>query len=81
MDEEWNLTCFLLTIMKYSDKINLREKVPEGPVHHGREDMAAGREGRQQKQEVGWSHCICPQETEGEQEVRSGSKSLKIHPP
>lgn len=42
--------------MKYSDKINLRKKVPEGLVHHGREDMAAGREGRQQKQEAGWSH-------------------------
>lgn len=66
--------------MKYSDKINLREKVPEGSVHHGREDMAAGREGRQQKQEAGWSHCICPQETEGEQEVRPGSKASNPTP-
>jgi hypothetical protein len=69
-----------MAVLKYPDtKASSGRKFQKASVHHGEEDMAAGREAWQQKQEAGCLHSSTLRK-QSEQEVRPSYKSSRPTP-
>ena len=65
-----------MAVLKYPDtKASSGRKFQKASVHHGEEDMAAGREAWQQKQEAGCLHSSTLRK-QSEQEVETNHKIL-----